>query len=175
MDESGLLRISDDDRERYAVILRRAYAEGRITEGELEDRLQHVYASKTEAELRTVVTDLPVAALADSPEPPRALPVRAKAGQLAATLMGWYFPALICTAIWAITDFGGYFWPVWVFFGMSIPAGFAFIDWLSGGDDDDAPDDDDDDSDDEDDRIEAGDRGGEPAIGEGDGPGRDDN
>jgi hypothetical protein len=51
-------------------------------------------------------------------------------------VLGWYFPALICTAIWAMTDFGGYFWPIWVFFGLSIPAGLAVIAWLSGGDDD---------------------------------------
>ena len=33
----------------------------------------------------------------------------------------WYFPAIICTAIWAMTSFGGYFWPMWVFFGLTIP------------------------------------------------------
>ncbi len=171
MDESGLLRVSDDDRERYAAILRRAYAEGRITGSELEDRLHHVYRSRTEAELRTVVTDLPVASLAEPPDPAPALPARAKAGRLAARLMGWYFPALICTAIWAITDFGGYFWPVWVFFGMSIPAGFALIGWLSGeGDDDGGEYDDEDDAVVE--QLDAGDRGDSPAVGEGDRPDR---
>ncbi len=42
--------------------------------------------------------------------------------RVAGKVLGWYFPAFIRTAIWAITDFGGYFWPIWVFFGLSIPA-----------------------------------------------------
>ncbi|MEL6985853.1 MAG: DUF1707 domain-containing protein [Actinomycetota bacterium] len=136
MDESGLIRVSDDDRERYAVILRRAYAEGRITGGELEDRLQHVYRSRTDAELQTVVADLPVAALADTPVAQR--PVSRPLSRVAGKLLGWYFPAVICTAIWAITDFGGYFWPIWVFFGLSIPAGFALVAWLNGEEDGDS-------------------------------------
>ncbi len=138
MDGPERIRVGDDDRERYAVILRRAYAEGRITGSELEERLQHVYRSRTEPELRTVVGDLPVAALADPPQPSPSLPASRRVAPLLGTVMGWYFPALICTAIWAITDFGGYFWPVWVFFGLSIPAGFALVGWLSGdeGDDD---------------------------------------
>lgn len=28
---------------------------------------------------------------------------------------------VICVAIWAMTDFGGYFWPMWVMLGTGIP------------------------------------------------------
>ena len=61
------------------------------------------------------------------------------------TAVQWYFPALICTAIWAITSFGGYFWPVWVFFGLTI----AFVSSLVFDDEDEDEDSDSDGDDDE--------------------------
>ena len=30
-------------------------------------------------------------------------------------------PSLICMVIWMMTDFGGYFWPMWVMLGTGIP------------------------------------------------------
>jgi Domain of unknown function (DUF1707) len=52
------VRVSDADRERVAVALRAAFAEGRLTMPELEERLAAAYGAKTEAELGTVVHDL---------------------------------------------------------------------------------------------------------------------
>ena len=51
-------RVSDADRERVAVALQAAFAEGRLTMPELEERLAAAYAAKTDAELATVVHDL---------------------------------------------------------------------------------------------------------------------
>ncbi|MFK7918627.1 MAG: hypothetical protein AB8G14_11145, partial [Ilumatobacter sp.] len=33
----------------------------------------------------------------------------------------FFVPPIICTAVYAMTDFGGYFWPMWVWFGCMIP------------------------------------------------------
>jgi Domain of unknown function (DUF1707)/Cell wall-active antibiotics response 4TMS YvqF len=56
------LRASDSDRERVAKILHDAMAEGRLTVGELEERLDKVYAAKTIGELQPLTRDLPVPA-----------------------------------------------------------------------------------------------------------------
>jgi hypothetical protein len=54
------MRVSNDDRERVAQVLHNAMAEGRLTVGELEERLDKVYAAKTFRDLEPVVRDLPV-------------------------------------------------------------------------------------------------------------------
>ncbi len=54
------MRASDADRERVAGILREAYAEGRLTAVEHEERLSEVYRATTYADLAPVLRDLPV-------------------------------------------------------------------------------------------------------------------
>ena len=120
MTEPDRIRISDADREEYAGRLRTAYAEGRITDRELEERLQAVYQARFGTDIEAVTADLPAPVVA-----PVAAPLtersRSSLVGVARTAVQWYFPALICTGIWAITSFGGYFWPIWVFFGLTIP------------------------------------------------------
>lgn len=70
------IRASNTDRERVAKILHDAMAEGRLTVGELEERLDKVYAAKTMGELEPVTRDLPVGQqLARTATPSRALAV----------------------------------------------------------------------------------------------------
>jgi hypothetical protein len=52
------VRVSDADRERVAVALQAAVAEGRLTMPELEERLPAAYAAETDAELATIMCDL---------------------------------------------------------------------------------------------------------------------
>lgn len=54
------LRASDADREKVAGVLRDAYAEGRLSAVEHEERLTQTYAAQTYAELVPVLHDLPV-------------------------------------------------------------------------------------------------------------------
>ena len=51
-------RASDADRDRVAAALRAAFADGRLTMPELEERLAAAYAAKTDAELATLTRDL---------------------------------------------------------------------------------------------------------------------
>ncbi|OLT11297.1 hypothetical protein BJF78_27135 [Pseudonocardia sp. CNS-139] len=81
------MRISNADRERAAERLNTALAEGRITLGELEERLAVVYAAKYEADLRPPLADLPgaeavlpAAAVAPPVIPADAPPVVLRAG-----------------------------------------------------------------------------------------------
>jgi hypothetical protein len=53
------MRASDADRDRYAIILQKAYAEGRLDRFEYDERLDAVLRSKTFAELQPLVADLP--------------------------------------------------------------------------------------------------------------------
>jgi hypothetical protein len=58
------LRATDADRERIASVLQAAMADGRLSMGELEGRLEAVYAARSQGELASVVKDL-------QPEPVR--------------------------------------------------------------------------------------------------------
>lgn len=60
------LRASDADRERVAEFLRDAYAEGRLTADEYQERLEENFAAQTYGDLVPVLRDLPV--------PPGAVP-----------------------------------------------------------------------------------------------------
>ncbi|MDQ2875777.1 MAG: DUF1707 domain-containing protein [Actinomycetota bacterium] len=53
------IRVSDADRERVADRLREHFAEGRLSTGELDERIEATLSAKTFAELRRVTKDLP--------------------------------------------------------------------------------------------------------------------
>jgi hypothetical protein len=53
------VRASDAERDQATEILRTAYAEGRLTPAELDERTGAAYAAKTRADLRGLTSDLP--------------------------------------------------------------------------------------------------------------------
>ena len=61
------MRVSDADREALTTRLRDHYAEGRLTQDELDERVSAALGAKTFGELRTLTTDLP----GPVPVPPR--------------------------------------------------------------------------------------------------------
>jgi hypothetical protein len=63
------LRASDADRERAASVLNEALAEGRLTPEEHSERLDSIYAAKTQADLVPLLEDLPAVADSKSPTP----------------------------------------------------------------------------------------------------------
>ena len=52
------LRASDSDRERATSVLQAAMADGRVSAGELEERLDLVYRARSQGELASIVKDL---------------------------------------------------------------------------------------------------------------------
>jgi hypothetical protein len=56
------IRASDADRDKAATIISTAMAEGRLTPEEHSDRLDQIYAARTQADLVPLVQDLPVPA-----------------------------------------------------------------------------------------------------------------
>lgn len=53
------IRISDADRERVTVRLREHFAEGRLTQDELDERISATLNAKTFGDLRPIMADLP--------------------------------------------------------------------------------------------------------------------
>jgi hypothetical protein len=116
--ENAPLRAADRDRDLVHEMLGNAFAEGRLTREELDERADEVNAAKTLGALPPLVNDL----VADSD--PSAVLMRP--GERHATaerkyrqrrhqaLMGFLTPTLICWAIWAATMFGGFPWPLFV-------------------------------------------------------------
>ena len=75
MDDS--IRVSDADRDRVTAQLRDHFAAGRITPGELDQRLSAALNAKTFGDLRRIMADLPgpvPAPLGAAPAPLRAAP-----------------------------------------------------------------------------------------------------
>ena len=61
------MRVSDADREALTARLRDHYAEGRLTQDELDERVSAALSAKTVGDLRSLTTDLP----GPVPLPPR--------------------------------------------------------------------------------------------------------
>jgi hypothetical protein len=61
------IRVSDADREQVTARLRDHYAEGRLTESELDERVSAALGAKTFGDLRQLMLDLP----GPSPVPPQ--------------------------------------------------------------------------------------------------------
>ena len=60
------VRASDAERDQAAEILRAAYAEGRLTRAELDERTGAAYAARTRADLHGLTSDLPGAVPAET-------------------------------------------------------------------------------------------------------------
>ena len=120
--EHAQLRASDRDRDVIRDVLGDALADGRLTMAELEERTDRLGATKTLGDLPALIRDLVpetsrelsrVERLA-TPEARRAEAERRYRSERRNALQGFLYPTLICLAIWAATDFGGFFWPAFV-------------------------------------------------------------
>ena len=116
MNDLPEMRISDRDRMVAILRLQDAYAEGRITHFELDQRLDQVNSARIRADLDLTVADLPAVAVPDQAAIDAELDrsVRLRQGWIA-----WVGVAVLVNviwlAIWTTTDAGrpGY-WPIWV-------------------------------------------------------------
>lgn len=122
------MRASDRDREVIATILGNAFAEGRLTHGEYDERADAALASRTLGDLMPLVADLPVAA--STPRTSIA-DLAARSYVSASRQAVWTFisVSLICWVIWLATSFGGdgfnaqFPWPLFVMLGTGLHAG----------------------------------------------------
>jgi hypothetical protein len=116
------IRASDEQRERVVRELRDHFAAGRLTEDELSERVDQVYAARTEAELAGLVMDLPRLPL--SPQEHKA-ELAVRRSQLQRRLIqetgGGIALLAVCVTVWAADGAQGQFWPVWVAIVVLIP------------------------------------------------------
>jgi hypothetical protein len=146
------LRASDADREQFVEALRRHHAEGRLTTEELSERTERAYAARTFGDLDALATDLPpIQSPAPAPErpayadlPPQMRPPGPKRAAAKANLVRsvlWFGTlSVVLIVIWAMTNFGGYFWPVWPILGFMLAiAGQLFYVYGPARFDDDRP------------------------------------
>lgn len=131
--ENAHLRASDQDRDVVHDVLATAYADGRLSAAEHEERSDRVLGAKTLGELPSAIDDLvPPAALMASTAPsagtasaPVVLDRRAEAElryrrQRQQALMSFLTPTLICWVIYLATMAGGFPWPLFVMIGTGL-------------------------------------------------------
>jgi Domain of unknown function (DUF1707) len=120
-DDSGL-RASDEQRERAAQEIREHFAAGRLSEDELDERVQAAYSARTEQDLQRLMADLPK--LPASPAQQKAELV-ARRRHLQRRLLqetgGGAALFVVCTVIWITSGASGSFWPIWVALITLIP------------------------------------------------------
>jgi hypothetical protein len=150
------LRASDADRERFVEALRQHHAEGRLTTEELSERTERAYTARTFGDLDALATDLPPIRPPAAPTtsgpgrpvssdlPPRMRPPGPKQAAAKANLVRsvlWFGTlSVVLIVIWAMTNFGGYFWPVWPILGFMLAiAGQLFYVYGPARFDDDRP------------------------------------
>jgi Domain of unknown function (DUF1707) len=122
------MRASDADREIVRVLLADAYADGRLTREEYDDRLNTLYASRTLGDLPALVTDLvPPDGAPAAPAPPLPPDLRTRGARkwrrdVEESLGAFLVPTIICTVIWVAVSGGGFFWPVFpmLFLGLNL-------------------------------------------------------
>jgi hypothetical protein len=126
--QHGALRASDADRDVVHRVLGGAYADGRITREEFDERSEAVLGARTLAELPVLISDLvPVSGL----PAPRTVPApdvaslqsRAEAAyrrDVREAAWGFVSASIICWVIWGVTSAGGFPWPVFVMLGTGM-------------------------------------------------------
>jgi hypothetical protein len=122
------MRASDADREIVRATLGDAFADGRLTREEYDDRLNTLYGSRTLGEVSSLVTDLvPLDGSPMAPAPLLGADMRTRAARkwrkdVEESLAAFLVPSIICTVIWIAVTGGGFFWPVFpmLFLGLNL-------------------------------------------------------
>jgi Domain of unknown function (DUF1707) len=109
------VRVSDEQRDAAAGLLREHFAAGRLTEEELSERVQAAVQARTTGDLDRLLADLP--RLPATPAQQRAGLVERRRQlhrQLIQQTGGSLGVFVLCTVIWLLSGANGQFWPVWV-------------------------------------------------------------
>lgn len=132
--QHAALRASDADRALVSSLLADAYADGRLSPAEYDERESANLAAKTLGELPPLIGDLvgPVGQLARrpvvrSPQELRRAAVRQHLRDTCETTAAASTPFIICLVIWLFTSPGGYFWPMWAAIPMILAAGSEIV------------------------------------------------
>jgi uncharacterized membrane protein len=134
--ENASQRAGIEDRDEVARILSEAYARGQLDEAEYEERLDSALQIKLLGEVRPLVVDLgsPKHLLARR-DPTHVVAKRhrrQKSVELRNALLSAAGVAAMVNTVYLFTGLSGgfgYYWPMWVMFGLTIYAVTAIIEW----------------------------------------------
>ena len=116
------LRISDQQRDRAAQDIREHYAAGRLSDEEMDERVQAAYQARTEQDLNRLLADLPkLPATRAQQRAEMAERRRHLQRQLIQQSGGGLALFAACTVIWAVGGGLGFFWPVWILVVVVLP------------------------------------------------------
>lgn len=124
---NSAMRASDRDRGVIERVLADAFAEGRLTHAEYDERSDTALQSRTLGELMPLIGDLPVARSTGTNIPQEA--ERAFVQDRRQAVWGFLSASLICWVIWFATSWGGdgfnaqFPWPLFVMLGTGLNAG----------------------------------------------------
>ncbi|CUR61895.1 conserved hypothetical protein [metagenome] len=118
---NAAMRASDRDRAVIETVLADAFAEGRLTRAEYDERADAALASRTLGDLVPLVADLPVArAPRSSSGDLHEQAVRKWQSDRREALLGLIGLSALLWTIWAVTMWGDFPWPLF-------PMGFALM------------------------------------------------
>jgi hypothetical protein len=121
------MRASDADRDTVRTVLADAFADGRLTAEEYDERLNTLYASRTLGEIPPLVADLVAPDGSSAASAPvarselRASGVRKWRKEVEESFTAFLVPTVICTVIWLVAT-RGFFWPAipMLFLGLNL-------------------------------------------------------
>jgi hypothetical protein len=125
---NGAMRASDADREIVRAMLADAFADGRLTREEYDDRLNTLYGGRTLGDLSSLVTDLvPPDGPSMAPAPLLVADLRTRGARkwrrdVEESFTALLVPSIICTVIWIAVTRGAFFWPAFpmLFLGLNL-------------------------------------------------------
>lgn len=121
------MRAGDADRDTTISLLREAFAEGRLSQDEFDDRLDRAHAARTYADLAQLTLDLPVSASNVAKVEHNEVIKDRK--ELRSAWASWLGVGVLVNIIWFATWMGSgpapYYWPIWVIG----PWGGAMVIW----------------------------------------------
>lgn len=121
------MRAGDADRDTTISLLREAFAEGRLSQDEFDDRLDGAHAARTYADLAQLTSDLPAPARSVA-KVERNEVVKDRKDRRSAWA-SWLGVGVLVNIIWFATWMGSgpapYYWPIWVIG----PWGGAMVIW----------------------------------------------
>lgn len=114
------MRASDADRDATIAALREAFAEGRLSQDEFDERLGRAHSARTYADLSHLTEDLPGAVAVPSPTPvvEQSSDPAKERRDLRSAWASWLGVGALVNIIWFATWMGSgpapYYWPIWV-------------------------------------------------------------
>lgn len=123
--ENATLRATDRDRDVVLGVLGDAFADGRLTRDEFDERAEQLSHTRTLGDLPGLLTDLlPSASLRPGTHSSPGVDIAVRATEVfekerREAAGAFIMASIICWTIWGLTGMG-YPWPAWVMFGTGL-------------------------------------------------------